>query len=64
MEALLALGNEAEWLGNLLLDKKLWPQLTVAISLHFGSEAKLSKAYGKYTMKNLDILTCDMSMFD
>jgi hypothetical protein len=40
-------GKEAEWLRNLLLDIKLWPQPMPAISLHCDSEATLSRAYSK-----------------
>jgi hypothetical protein len=45
--ALAAAGKEAEWLRNMLLDIKLWPQPMPAISLHCDSEATLSRAYNK-----------------
>lgn len=45
--ALAAAGKEAEWLRNMLLDIKLWPQPMSAISLHCDSEATLSRAYSK-----------------
>jgi len=40
-------GKEAEWLRNLLLDIKLWPQPMPAISLHCDSEATMSRAVNK-----------------
>jgi hypothetical protein len=43
----LAAGKEAEWLRNMLLDIKLWPQPMPAISLHCDSEATMSRAYSK-----------------
>ena len=45
--ALAATGKEAEWLRNLLLDIKLWPQPMPAISLHCDSEATISRAFNK-----------------
>ena len=45
--ALAAAGKEAEWLRNLLLDIKLWPQPMSSISLYCDSEATLSRAYNK-----------------
>ncbi|KAL0451863.1 UNVERIFIED_CONTAM: hypothetical protein Slati_1164400 [Sesamum latifolium] len=45
--ALAATGKEAEWLRNLLLDIKLWPQPMPAISLHCDSEATMSRALSK-----------------
>ncbi|GLT95567.1 hypothetical protein SLE2022_132430 [Rubroshorea leprosula] len=42
---LAAASKEAEWLRNLLLDIKLWPQPMPAISLHCDSEATMSRAY-------------------
>ena len=45
--ALAAVGKEAEWLRNMLLDIKLWPQLMPAISLHCDSQATMSKAFSK-----------------
>ena len=45
--ALAAAGKEAEWLRNMLLDIKLWPQQMSAISLNCDSEATLSRAYNK-----------------
>jgi hypothetical protein len=39
--ALAAAGKKAEWLRNLLLDMKLWPQPMPAISLRCDSEATL-----------------------
>ena len=43
--ALAAADKEAEWLRNMLLDIKLWPQPMPAISLHCDSEATMSRAY-------------------
>ena len=40
--ALAAAGKEVEWLRNLLLNIKLWPQPLPAISLHCDSEATMS----------------------
>jgi hypothetical protein len=45
--ALAATEKEAEWLRNMLLDIKLWPQPMPAISLHCDSEATMSRAYSK-----------------
>ena len=45
--ALAAAGKEAEWLRNLLLDIKLWPQPMSAILLHCDSEATMSRAFSK-----------------
>ena len=45
--ALAAACKEAEWLRNMLLDIKLWPQPMPAISLHCDSEATLCRAYNK-----------------
>ena len=46
--ALAAAGKEAEWLRNLLLDIKLWPQQMPAVSLHGDStQATMSKAFSK-----------------
>jgi hypothetical protein len=45
--ALAAAGKEAEWLRNLLLDIKLWPQPMPAISLRCDSEATMSRAHSK-----------------
>uniref|UniRef100_A0A2N9HPB4 Retrovirus-related Pol polyprotein from transposon TNT 1-94-like beta-barrel domain-containing protein n=1 Tax=Fagus sylvatica TaxID=28930 RepID=A0A2N9HPB4_FAGSY len=45
--ALAAAGKEAEWLRNLLLDIKLWPQPMPAISLYCDSESTMSKAHSK-----------------
>ncbi len=39
--------KEAEWLRNLLLDIKLWPQPMPAISLHCDNEATMYRAFGK-----------------
>ena len=44
---LAAAGKEAEWLRNLLLAIKLWPQLMPAISLYCDSESTMSKAHSK-----------------
>ena len=43
--ALAVVGKEAEWLRNMLLDIKLWPQLMPAISLYCYSQATMSKAF-------------------
>ncbi|KAG5527251.1 hypothetical protein RHGRI_028223 [Rhododendron griersonianum] len=43
--ALAAAGKEAEWIRNLLLDIKLWPNPMPPISIHCDSEATLSRAY-------------------
>jgi hypothetical protein len=45
--ALAGEGKEAEWLRNLLLDIKLWPQPMPAISLYCDSESTMSKAHSK-----------------
>uniref|UniRef100_A0A2N9H138 Reverse transcriptase Ty1/copia-type domain-containing protein n=1 Tax=Fagus sylvatica TaxID=28930 RepID=A0A2N9H138_FAGSY len=45
--ALAVVGKEAEWLRNLLLDIKLWPQPIPAISLYCDSESTMSKAHSK-----------------
>ena len=45
--ALAAAGKEAEWLRNMLLDIKLWPQPMPAISLYCDSQATMSKAFSK-----------------
>ncbi|KAL0451611.1 UNVERIFIED_CONTAM: Retrovirus-related Pol polyprotein from transposon TNT 1-94 [Sesamum latifolium] len=45
--ALAAASKEAEWLRNLLLDIKLWPQPMPAISLLCDSEAAMSRALNK-----------------
>jgi hypothetical protein len=44
---LAVVGKETEWLRNLLLDIKLWPQLMPAISLYCDSESTMSKAHSK-----------------
>ncbi|KAL0284264.1 UNVERIFIED_CONTAM: Retrovirus-related Pol polyprotein from transposon RE2 [Sesamum radiatum] len=54
--ALAAASKEAEWLRNLLLDIKLWPQPMPAISLLCDSEATMSRALNKlYKGKNRHI---------
>ena len=45
--ALTAAGKEAEWLRNLLLDIKLWPQLMPTVSLHCDSQATMSRSFSK-----------------
>ena len=45
--ALAAVGREAEWLRNMLLDIKLWPQPMPPISLYYDSEATMVNAYNK-----------------
>lgn len=45
--ALAAAGKEAEWLRNMLLDIKLWPQPMPSISLYCDSQATMSKAFSK-----------------
>lgn len=45
--ALAATGKEAEWLRDLLLDIKLWPQHITAISVYCDSESTMSRAYNK-----------------
>nr|GEX40521.1 zinc finger, CCHC-type [Tanacetum cinerariifolium] len=45
--ALAAMGKEAEWLRNMLLDIELWPQPMPAISLHYDSQSTLSRVYNK-----------------
>ncbi len=44
---LAAINKEAEWLRNLLLNIKLWPQLMTTISLHCDSETTMSRAFSK-----------------
>lgn len=39
--------KEAEWLRNLLLDIKLWPQPMPAVSLHYDSQATMFRAFRK-----------------
>jgi hypothetical protein len=50
--ALAIAGKEAEWLGNLLLDIKLWPQPMPAISLRCDIEATMSRVYSKVYNRN------------
>ena len=45
--ALGAVGKEAEWLRNLLLDIELWSQPMPYISLHCDSQATMSRALNK-----------------
>ena len=45
--ALAAAGKEVEWLRNMLLDIKLWPQPMPAISLYCDSQTTMSKAFSK-----------------
>ena len=45
--ALAAAGKEVEWLRNILLDIKLWPQPITIISVYCDSEATLGRAYSK-----------------
>jgi len=48
--------KEAEWLRNLLLDIELWPQPMLPISLHYDSEATMSRVYSKiYNGKSIYI---------
>ena len=51
-------GKVAEWLQNLLMDTKLWPQLMAVISLTYNSQTTMSSAYsemynGKF--RNMDM---------
>jgi hypothetical protein len=39
--------KEVEWLRNIFLDIKLWPQLIPYILLHCDSEATMSKTFSK-----------------
>jgi hypothetical protein len=41
---LAAIGKEAEWLRNMLLDIKLWPQPIQSISLYYDSQVTISSA--------------------
>ncbi|XP_075074624.1 uncharacterized protein LOC142162200 [Nicotiana tabacum] len=45
--ALVATGKEAEWLRNMLLDIKLWPQPMPAISIFCDSETTMCVAHNK-----------------
>ena len=45
--ALAVAGKEAEWLTNMLLDIKLWPQPIPTISMYCDSETTLGRAYSK-----------------
>lgn len=45
--ALAGAGKEAEWLRNLLMDIKLWPQPMPVVSLHCDSQATMSRACSK-----------------
>lgn len=46
-----------EWLRNMLLDIKLWPQPMSAISLHCDSETTMSQAYiNIYNVKSKHII--------
>ncbi|XP_059294711.1 secreted RxLR effector protein 161-like [Lycium ferocissimum] len=45
--ALAAAGKEAEWLRNMLLDIKLWPQPMPTIPIYCDNEATLSVAHNK-----------------
>ncbi|GJY80322.1 zinc finger, CCHC-type containing protein [Tanacetum coccineum] len=51
-----AIGKEAEWLRNMLLDIELWPQPILDIFLHCDSQSTLSRAYNKvYNGKSIHI---------
>jgi hypothetical protein len=43
--AMVVAGKEVEWLRNMLLDVKLWPQTMSVISLYCDSEVVMSRAY-------------------
>ena len=43
--ALVAVGKEAKWLRNMLLDIELWPQLILAILVYYDSEATLGMVF-------------------
>jgi len=43
--AMVVTGKEVEWLRNMLLDVKLWPQTMSVISLYCDSEVVMSRAY-------------------
>ena len=43
----MAAGKEAEWVRNMLLDIKLWPQPIPLISVYCDNEATLGRAYNK-----------------
>ena len=45
--ALAAACREAEWLRNMLLDIKLWPQPMPVISLYCNSQVSMSRAFSK-----------------
>ena len=45
--ALAIIGKEVEWLRNMLLDIKLWPQPIPSISLQCDSQATMSKVFSK-----------------
>nr|GEU32656.1 hypothetical protein [Tanacetum cinerariifolium] len=51
-----AVGKEAEWLKNLLLEISLWSKPIAPISIRFDSAATLAKAYSqKYNMKSIHL---------
>jgi len=39
------INKEVEWLRNMLLDIKLWPQLISSIYLHYNSQTTMFKAF-------------------
>ena len=58
--ALAVIGKEVEWLRNMLLDIKLWPQPMPVISLHCDNEATMYRAYSKvYNGKSRHISMLD-----
>ena len=46
--AMVVAGKEVEWLRNMLLDVKLWPQTMSVISLYCDSEVVMSRAYSNF----------------
>jgi hypothetical protein len=54
--ALAAASIKAEWLRNMLLDIKLWPQSMSSISLHRDSQSTMPRAFSKiYNRKSRHI---------
>jgi len=45
--ALIATSKKVEWLRNILLDIKLWPQPMLSISIYYDSQAIMSRAFNK-----------------
>jgi hypothetical protein len=62
--ALAAAGKKVEWLRNLLLDIKLWPQPMLAISFYCDSESTMSKTHSKVYNGKSRHIACNMNLSD